>query len=406
VGVLPTGLNAFAWRVMRASSSALVAGVRASRPALIKIGFGHGSDTLVIAVGAERGQNSLVTIASWPLPRMAERGVNMSILLSLLGIVIAAVGIAAIGFGIPINEFTLGTTLIVAGVSALTGGLILIGLAAVVAELGRLGEAVRTRIAVRPATHPAEALEVEPATSAMAVPPAPVVAVAARPPQTASARARGEAQVSEARPHEPYSAAEPPEGHVAAPAVERLRASIPRAERSTAEPSILAHEEEVPLSPNGSAHVQTRPPHIEAAAPEPKVSSEDRASGAAVEALKASRLDFLFRSRPARPSSQRENFDAVWSADARPAKRAESEPSPEAEMGQAQADQAAPVQDRRPEPRAPAEPQGAATILKSGVVDGMAYTLYTDGSIEAKLPDGTVRFGSIAELRAHIERNS
>jgi len=275
-----------------------------------------------------------------------------------------------------------------------------------VAELGRLGEAVRTRIAVRPATHPAEALEVEPATSAMAVPPAPVVAVAARPPQTASARARGEAQVSEARPHEPYSAAEPPEGHVAAPAVERLRASIPRAERSTAEPSILAHEEEVPLSPNGSAHVQTRPPHIEAAAPEPKVSSEDRASGAAVEALKASRLDFLFRSRPARPSSQRENFDAVWSADARPAKRAESEPSPEAEMGQAQADQAAPVQDRRPEPRAPAEPQGAATILKSGVVDGMAYTLYTDGSIEAKLPDGTVRFGSIAELRAHIERNS
>jgi hypothetical protein len=36
----------------------------------------------------------------------------------------------------------------------------------------------------------------------------------------------------------------------------------------------------------------------------------------------------------------------------------------------------------------------------------MAYTLYTDGSIEAKLPDGTVRFGSIAELRAHIERNS
>ena len=212
--------------------------------------------------------------------------------------------------------------------------------------------------------------------------------------------------MSEARPHEPHPAAELPEGDVAAPAVERLRASIPRAERSTVEPSILAHGEEVPLSPNGAAHVQTRPPHVEAATPEPKVSAEDRASGAAVEALKASRLDFLFRSRPTRPAPQRENFDAVWSADARPAKRAESEPSPAAEMGQAQADQAAPVQDRRPEPAAPAEPQGAATILKSGVVDGMAYTLYSDGSIEAKLPDGTVRFGSIAELRAHIERNS
>ena len=335
---------------------------------------------------------------------MAERGVSMSIMLSLLGIVIAAVGIAAIGFGIPINEFTLGTTLIVAGVSALTGGLILIGLAAVVAELGRLGEAVRTRIAVRPEARPTEAPEVEPPASTMVVPPAPMVAVAARPPQTASPRARADAQASEARPREPRPAAELPEGDVAAPAVERLRASIPRAGRPTAEPSILAHEEEVPLSPNGAAaHLQTRPPHVEAAAPEPKVSPEDRG---AVEALKASRLDFLFRSRPTRPASQRENFDAAWSADARPAKRAESEPSPASEMGQVQADQAAPVQDRRPEPAALAEPQGAAAILKSGVVDGMAYTLYTDGSIEAKLPDGTVRFGSIAELRAHIERNS
>lgn len=331
---------------------------------------------------------------------MAERGVSMSIMLSLLGIVIAAVGIAAIGFGIPINEFTLGTTLIVAGVSALTGGLILIGLAAVVAELGRLGEAVRARIAVRPEARPAEAAEVEPAPTAMTVPPAPMVAVTVRPPQTVSPRARAETQVSEARPREPRPAAELPEGDVAAPAAERLRASIPRAERPTAEPSILAHEEEVPLSPNGAAHLQTRPPHV---APEPKVSPEDRG---AVEALKASRLDFLFRSRPTRPASQRENFDAVWSADGRPAKRAESEPSPASEMGQVQADQAAPVQDRRPEPATLAEPQDAAAILKSGVVDGMAYTLYTDGSIEAKLPDGTVRFGSIAELRAHIERNS
>src|SRR5438128_7113417 len=107
----------------------------------------------------------------------------MSVILSLLGIAVAAAGVAAIGFGIPINEFTLGTTLIVAGVSALTGGLILIGLAAVVAELGRLGEAVRTRIAVRPEARPTEAAEVEPAPPAMVVSPAPMVAVAARPPQ-------------------------------------------------------------------------------------------------------------------------------------------------------------------------------------------------------------------------------
>ena len=329
----------------------------------------------------------------------------MPVILSLLGIVVAAVGIAAIGFGIPINEFTLGTTLIVAGVSALTGGLILIGLAAVVAELGRLAEAVRTRIAVRPGARPAEAPEVvEPAASTTAVPPPPMVAVGARSPQTASRRPRAEAPVSEARPHEP--AAELPEVEVSAPAVERLRASIPRAERSTAEPSILAHDEEVPLSPNGAAPLQTRSPGVEAAPPEPKISADDRAGGAAVEALKASRLDFLFRSKPTRPASQRENFDAVWPTDARAAKRTESEPATAVEADQRQADQAASVQDRRPEPASLDEPRGAATILKSGVVDGMAYTLYTDGSIEAKLSDGTVRFGSIAELRAHIERNS
>jgi hypothetical protein len=53
------------------------------------------------------------------------------------------------------------------------------------------------------------------------------------------------------------------------------------------------------------------------------------------------------------------------------------------------------------EPREPARP--SVSILKSGVIDGMAYTLYTDGSIEAELPQGTMRFGSIDELRTHLE---
>jgi hypothetical protein len=41
-------------------------------------------------------------------------------------------------------------------------------------------------------------------------------------------------------------------------------------------------------------------------------------------------------------------------------------------------------------------------IFKSGVIDGMAYTLYTDGSIEAELAQGTVKFASIDELRAYL----
>jgi hypothetical protein len=45
---------------------------------------------------------------------------------------------------------------------------------------------------------------------------------------------------------------------------------------------------------------------------------------------------------------------------------------------------------------------GSSTIIKSGVVDGMAYSLYSDGSIEAQMPEGMMRFGSIEELRAHL----
>ena len=361
---------------------------------LITMGFGRCSATLVIAIGAERSLNSLLTIAPWLMPRTAGPGgaYNMSVILSLLGIAIAAAGVAAIGFGIPINEFTLGTTLIVAGVSALTGGLVLIGLAAVVAELGRLGEAIRTRPVVRAPGRSVEPPELVPS----AVGPAAASMTPARP-VPSSARARPE--TPQVRAAESPATAGAPVGEISA-AADRLE----RARAEQGEPSIVAEEEEVPLSPNGTANVQAlRSSGVEAAPPEPKVSSEDRAGGTAVEALKASRLDFLFRSKQARPASQRGNFDAVWPADTRPGKRVESGSSQAVEAAQRQAEDSA--EDSRQQAADLAEPRAAA-VLKSGVVDGMAYTLYADGSIEAKLPQGTVKFGSIAELRAHIESNS
>jgi hypothetical protein len=52
------------------------------------------------------------------------------------------------------------------------------------------------------------------------------------------------------------------------------------------------------------------------------------------------------------------------------------------------------------------EGQPPVTILKSGVVDGMAYSLYSDGSIEAQMPEGMMRFASIDELRAHLDQRS
>jgi hypothetical protein len=54
---------------------------------------------------------------------------------------------------------------------------------------------------------------------------------------------------------------------------------------------------------------------------------------------------------------------------------------------------------------APEQPAGVA-LLKSGEVDGMAYSLYSDGSIEARMPEGMMRFASIDDLRSYLDQRS
>ena len=53
-------------------------------------------------------------------------------------------------------------------------------------------------------------------------------------------------------------------------------------------------------------------------------------------------------------------------------------------------------------PAAPAATTPDATVYKSGVIDGMAYTLFMDGSIEAELPQGKVKFASVDELQKYL----
>ncbi|MGZ3319987.1 MAG: hypothetical protein ACXU9C_03300 [Xanthobacteraceae bacterium] len=211
------------------------------------------------------------------------------------------------------------------------------------------------------------------------------------------------------RPSEAAAVPVPSAVDVSSTAIERLRSSIPRTERPKAEPSLVAEHEDVPLSPNGAGQQHAQPSQPSAAQDlpsDPKVAADDRAGGAAVDVLKASRLDFLFRSKPARATTPPENFDAFWPAERRAGKSLQPEPGAAADEVQAQsADEPVSVQDAPLESPTTQEPR-ATTILKSGVVEGMAYTLYADGSIEAELPNGRVRFGSIAELRAHIESNS
>ena len=49
----------------------------------------------------------------------------MSVLLFVVGAIAVMVGVGMVGYGIPINEFSFGNTLIVAGTTAVVGGLII-----------------------------------------------------------------------------------------------------------------------------------------------------------------------------------------------------------------------------------------------------------------------------------------
>jgi hypothetical protein len=103
------------------------------------------------------------------------------------------------------------------------------------------------------------------------------------------------------------------------------------------------------------------------------------------------------RADPQRRAGARErSFDSVWAPE--PAKPAPAAARPGAENPRAPA---APGESESVAIRPTREAQ-AVTVLKSGVIEGMAYTLYSDGSIEADLPQGMMRFPSIDALRRHL----
>jgi hypothetical protein len=317
----------------------------------------------------------------------------MSVILFILGIVLAAAGIVAIGFGIPINEFNLGNTLIVAGTIAISAGLILIGLAAAVDQLTQIVVALRPRAGARPALQPqaAEAAapaSVRPAPAPGQIPDQAPVPVPARAPMPAAPR---QPVFAQARPDDRAAEPAPAESAPGFSAIERLRSSLGRPERKAGDARESEDAEDV-------AYASVAPPPAPAA---PAGANGSAAPGAA-EARKKPPLDFLFRSKAR--EAQPEAFDAVWP---KRGQRRANEPADATESARPSA--AEPPIDRSysdPPLAAAADESRPTAILKSGVVDGMAYTLYADGSIEAQLPQGTVRFGSIAELRAHIENNS
>ena len=303
----------------------------------------------------------------------------VAMLIAGIGLVLA--GLLAIGVGIPNKEFSVGGTLILTGMIGVCTGAIMLGLWMAVRELKtiarRLGAGAadaRGEVTVRPVLPPGIAREQAPADggllfpsdfprdnadgtepSALSTPSPPPWYEQARQEQ---ARPRGDA---------PPEAAPPAEAAPAKPKRNLLFSSSSRKERERAQartseplpPDLLSPD----LRPNPSA----APPPLEP-----------------VEAQPASFEDAWPKTERSRPGEI-------------PPQRRQRTPSTFNEANDSAA------QDRPP-PALRNEDQLPVTVLKSGVVDGMAYSLYSDGSIEAQMPEGMMRFASIDELRTHLDQ--
>jgi hypothetical protein len=295
----------------------------------------------------------------------------MLIALLIAGIGFLLAGLLGIAAGLPEKEFSFGNTEILAGVITACTGIVMLGLWMVVRELrviaGRLGADAlatpRTAFALPDAspaphdqtpesdsflfnqpgaTHPADA---EPAAPASA--PLPWH-------EETAARDRVRSEMPQVLPgplraQEVASAAKPKRNLLFSSTSRRERE---RAEERTVDPAT------VEVAPPLSKANEPPPATFEEAWPQPE------------------------RARPS---------DA-------PVRRSGRTPSTFAEgnAGAAGADRHPPAERNDELP--------SVTVLKSGVVDGMAYSLYSDGSIEAQMPEGMMRFASIDELRAHLDQ--
>lgn len=353
----------------------------------------------------------------------------MSVILYVLGGLAVMIGAGLVGFGVPIKEFGIGNTLILSGVMMFCTGLVMVGLAATLAHLVRLSDMLATRAPVR------DARAAEPFDRGSGA--APSGAGDGRIPFPS--RAKQSPQVPPVADARPPAAPQPGDmtGEMASHGLGQGAGpgGAPSIAPSLRNPDLTAHEArgEAPARPEATPQPGLEPdlnlpppPPL----PPPAPSAFARPSAPQMPPPPP-------RPAPTMRPPQANYFDTVWPADAKSDARPDARPEPKPEFKPEPKFDARPDVsangngDLRPVPRfeapppdvpvpspavAPApsapgpdlpaggEEMRAAAVLKSGVVDGMAYTLYVDGSIEAELPDGTLRFASINALREHLER--
>jgi hypothetical protein len=314
------------------------------------------------------------------LPLGSSSGMDefMYAFLLVLGAVITATGTAMMAAGFAGQSHAFDSGIVTPGMVAFVGGLILIALGLAVRALQRIESALLAR------PMPSTARLVETVLPSAAVEQqAPVAARIPFPPKPKT----------EPRP-QPAQA-----GTMAAPApaetaeFERVREKFPRL--APVDNAPLIEETEVSLLPNAPA---ARAEETIAAAGNGAVIRHTNGAAPASSAAKSEREKISV-------------FETFWPKGQRSKQGAQPIPIQSSAAPQLEAfpQTSEPRIDVAPS-AAPAvvqrEVARAVSVLKSGVVDGMAYTLYSDGSIEAQLPQGTLRFSSINELRNHIEQTS
>jgi hypothetical protein len=288
----------------------------------------------------------------------------MVAVLLIAGIGFLLAGLLAIGFGIPVNEFSFGNTLILTGAVVACTGAMLLGLWVLVRELKNI--ALGSGMSLEP-----RAGKLQPGLQA---------------PEDGGFLFGGDQP--EKTGH--AESASPPPWQAEVATRDRTRADIPPApEPAEAAPAVKPRRNL--LFSSSSRKERER---AQARTPDPSVDDLPPAAPAAPpppETSEAPPVTF----DDAWPKSERSRTPDALPPLPRRSGRTPST-STEASAGTAAPD--------RHTPAAHNEEPPPVTVLKSGVVDGMAYSLYSDGSIEAQMPEGMMRFASIDELRSHLDQ--
>lgn len=268
----------------------------------------------------------------------------MKVLLAA-GLGVAVLGLIAFLVGYPISDTSFGNAMMIDGVIVLCTGLLIMALSIVNRQLERIAALLGDGPSLRAVLQPATPVSLDPTGG----PAAPLFPVAEAGADGDSSQNTAPAWVGEAGARNP---------------------AAPVADDATPEPAAAPVER-----PRRNLLFESRRRDKTEPAPEPRLpdSKPDEPKSAEPK---------LFEPKPFGPATTdkpKPSFDDAWSG-------------------------GPPVPPRAAEPEREPVAAPSITVIKSGIVDGMAYSLYSDGSIEAQMPkEGLIRFTSLDALRDYLE---